>query len=196
MTSTYKPQLYFIGIVPPEPIYSEIKEFQNHFATTYNAKEALKHPTHITLIIPFQISSEHDERLQLYLKSLASKHQKFEAAIDGFSSFTAGVVYAAFAPNEFLKKIHKELSQNFYKKFALTDQRGPSHAFVPHITLAFKDLSPTVFNSAKAEFDKKIYRRKWMVSDIALFRHTGKEWIVQSRFPLGTAMENELQFLF
>jgi len=194
--STYKQHLYFIGIIPPEPIYSDIKEFQQHVADKYKSKEALRHPTHATLIPPFRLDESRQPELVKFIENIAAKQDKFELAIDGFGSFTTGVIYAAILLSDPLKKLEKELTHPFYKKFGLTKEKGPSHAFIPHITIGYKDLSPLVFPQAWEEFKSKLYRRKWMLKDIALLRHNGKEWTVIQKLELGTAKENELLLSF
>jgi 2'-5' RNA ligase len=195
MTGTYK-HLYFIGIVPPEPIYAEIKEFQQYVADKYRSKEALRRPTHATLIPPFQLEESREAELIKFVENIAAKEDKFELAIDGFGSFTVGVIYAAIVKNEQLNAIYKELSSTFYRKFGLVKEKGPSHAFTPHITVAFKDLSPIVFPNARDEFKDKLYRRKWMIKDICILRHSGKEWSVIKKVELGTANENILELGF
>jgi 2'-5' RNA ligase len=182
--------LYFIGIIPPEPIYSEVKEFQQVMADKYRSKEALRRPTHATLINPFSLEKDREPELIYFIETIASKNEKFELAIDGFGSFTTGVVYAAIVISEALKKLEKDLTLPFYRKFSLTKEKGPSHAFTPHITIGYKDLSPLVFPQAWNEFKNKLYRRKWMLKDIALLRHNGKEWVVIKKADLG--LENNV----
>jgi 2'-5' RNA ligase len=187
---TNKQNLYFIAIIPPEPIYSEVKEFEQLVADKYKSKEALKSPSHLSLIPPFQIDAVRESELVRFIDNFSSKQSKFELSIEGFGSFGVGVIYAAFEKIELLKKVQKELSLSFYKKFNV--DKGPSYAFTPHITIAFKDLMPPMFSLAWEEFHDKLYRRKWMVHNICLLRHNGKEWQVIQKSELGNGKENEL----
>jgi 2'-5' RNA ligase len=185
--------LYFIAIIPPEPIYSEVKEFQQHIADTYRSKEALKPPSHITLIPPFQIDAARESELLRFADNFASKYGKFELSIDGFGSFGVGVIYAAFEKNELWKKLQKELSLSFYKKFKV--EKGPSYGFTPHITIAYKDLTPLMFPLAWEEFRNKLYRRKWTLDNICLLRHNFKGWEIIKRAELGNE-NNEMTLGF
>ena len=180
-----KSNLYFIAIIPPEPIYSEIKEFQQYFADKYHSKEALKRPSHVTLIPPFQTSEIPEATITNFLGNFAWKQSPMELAIDGFGSFTVGVIYAAFVENERVKKMQKELSLSFNKKFKVEGGKDSGRKFNPHMTVAFKDLSPLVFPQARNEFNDKIYRRKWMLKDICLLKHDFKQWQIIERAEFG-----------
>ena len=176
--------LYFIAIIPPEPIYSEMKEFQKYFADKYHSIEAFKRPSHITLIAPFQQSLSKESALITFTENFASKRNNLELSIEGFGSFSVGVIYAALVKNEALKKLQKELSLSFYKNFRVEGGKGASFAFNAHMTIAFKDLSPLVFPNAWEEFRTKLYRRKWMMGNICLLRHNYKEWEIIKRAEL------------
>lgn len=186
--------LYFIAIIPPEPIYSEAKEFQRYIADNFRSKEALKPPSHITLIPPFQQPASREEELIRFTENFASKQNSFELSAEGFGSFGLGVIYIAFEKNEHLKKMERELTLSFYKKFKV--ERGPSHAFTPHITIAYKDLTPPMFPLAWEKFQHKIYRRKWMLHDVCLLRHSGKEWEIRKRIDVGTISKDILELGF
>src|SRR4051812_9636997 len=87
--------LYFIAIIPPEPVYSEVKEFQHHIAKKYHSRGALKPPSHITLIPPFQQPPSKEIDLIKFIKNFAAARSKFELSVDGFGSFGVGVIYVA-----------------------------------------------------------------------------------------------------
>ncbi|MEP7233978.1 MAG: 2'-5' RNA ligase family protein [Ignavibacteriota bacterium] len=182
MTGTYKHQ-YFIGILPGDLIASEIREFQRHIAEVYKSHAALKPPVHATLISPFIIEESREAELTRFLDRFASGYDPFELAIDGFGSFTVGVVYAAIVAHPVLKKLEHDLALEFYRKFSI--ERGASYKFNPHLTIAYKDLSALMFPKAWEEFRSKLYRRKWMVRDICLFRHEGNEWRLAKRAEFG-----------
>jgi 2'-5' RNA ligase len=193
MMGTTRQYLYCITIIPPEPVYSEAREFQQHIAEIYHSKEALKVLPHITLIPPFHLEESREAELFTFLGKAVSGDNPFELSIDGFGSFTVGVIYAAVIAGDKLKKLEKELTLSFYKKFNLSKERGPAHAFIPHITMAYKDLTPFESPRAWSEFKDKLYRRKWMLKDIAVLRHNGKSWEVIKKVELGTAKDMMLE---
>ena len=185
--------LYAIAAIAPEPIHSEVIEMQMHFETDYHSKATMNVAPHITFIPPFTQSSEKESDIFNFLKKFASKHKPIELSVNGFTTFGIGVIYAAFDKNEALKNLEKQLNLSFRKQFKI--ETGASFPFVPHITLAFKDLTPAMFELAWKEFQDKLYRRKWMMNDVALLRFDGKLWNVIETAELGTgADELELGF--
>ncbi|MDP4219339.1 MAG: 2'-5' RNA ligase family protein [Bacteroidota bacterium] len=184
MTGTDKQGFYFIGIIPPEPVYSEIRDFQEQISNKWNSKEALRRPVHITLLHPFHLAGNREPELIKFLERFAADKKKLSLAIDGFGSFSIGVIYASIVPTTELKELEKDLSLSVQRKFQLQKEKGPSYGFNPHITIGYKDLSPQVFDSAWAEFKEKLYRRKWTADSISLLRHDGKEWkvVLEAKF--------------
>ena len=171
-----KQNLYFIAIIPPEPIYSEVKEFQKRFEEKYKSKEAFKRPSHITLIHPFMISEDSEPDVKKFMQNFVAKQTPFELAVDGFGAFGFHTIYVALNEDAQLKKLQKDLSLSFSKKFKVREGSGPSLRFSGHMTIGYKDLLPPMFELAWAEFKNKIYRRKWTLKYICLLKHNFKEW--------------------
>ncbi len=171
-----KQNLYFIAIIPPEPIYSEVKEFQKHFDGKYKSKEAFKRPSHITLIHPFMISEDSEIDVKKFMQNFVGKHTPFELSVDGFGAFGFHTIYVACDENIVLKKLQKDLSLSFFKKFKVNEGKGSGLRFSAHMTIGFKDLTPPMFELGWAEFKDKIYRRKWTLKYICLLKHNFKEW--------------------
>jgi 2'-5' RNA ligase len=184
--------LYFIGILAPEPVRSETREFQQHIADNYRSKAALKPPPHVTLIPPFLLAEDKQPVLFKYIEDIAGRQQTFEVSVDGFNCFGVQVIYAEVEVSDHIKKLEKDLSSTFYKKFQI--ERGPSSRFVPHITIAYKDLMPPMFALAWPEFKDKLYRRKWMVKEICLLRSSPGGWEKILGAELGALKEMELGF--
>ena len=46
--------LFFIALIPPEPIKSEVMAFKKEMEEKFDSKAALRSPPHITLHMPFQ----------------------------------------------------------------------------------------------------------------------------------------------
>ena len=51
-------QKYFIALVPPEPLLSEIQRVKQQIFDDYGTKGALRSPGHITLHMPFSWEEE------------------------------------------------------------------------------------------------------------------------------------------
>src|SRR5579872_854943 len=105
--STNKSNLYFIAIILPEPIYSEVKEFQKHFTEKYRSKEAFKRPSHITLLQPFAISAAFEPELKQFIRHFVEKQTPFELSAEGFGAFGFHTVYVTVKEHPMLKKLQK-----------------------------------------------------------------------------------------
>ena len=72
-------QRFFIAILLPDAIQTEVIQIQNHFCDRYtNNKAATKSPPHITLIAPFNLSSDRLEPLQIELEKFAKTRSPYQ----------------------------------------------------------------------------------------------------------------------
>lgn len=62
---------YFIAIIPPSPIESDVLALKNFFKEKYNSKASLNSPPHITLHMPFLWKEKKEEELNDALRSFA-----------------------------------------------------------------------------------------------------------------------------
>jgi 2'-5' RNA ligase len=60
---TKEVSLYFIAIIPPQPVFEETWQLKNHFKEHYQSKASLNSPPHITLHMPFEWKVEKEEML-------------------------------------------------------------------------------------------------------------------------------------
>lgn len=185
-----------IAILPPEPIYSEVQEFKERFADAYQSKEALKRPAHITVIAPFTYSQEDEPKLINFLTKFLKKYSPFELSFDGFGTFEKRVIFVQPEKNKRLKILFKDITKAFNKEFKVREGNGSSLPYAPHMTVGYKDLKPAMYDLAWQEFSSKIYRRKYMLGEFYLMRHTGQKWVIVSEAPFAFKPEDELTLGF
>ena len=71
-------QRFFVALLPPLAIQAEVIQIQNYFRDRYSKDKApIKSPPHITLIAPFEISSDRLEPLQIELEKFANSRSPF-----------------------------------------------------------------------------------------------------------------------
>ena len=63
---------YFIGIVPPFPIFEQVLEVKHYFRDHFQSKAALQSPPHITLHMPFDWKDKKEAELIDSLQKLSS----------------------------------------------------------------------------------------------------------------------------
>jgi len=176
-------RLYFVAIVPEEPVYSEILALKTEIRDRFSSKAALRSPPHITLHMPFQWKEEKEEQLFNSLNELAILHQPFKVTLKDFGAFPPRVIYVQVEENQHLNMLQKEVSRNASIIWHIYP-KSDSRAFTPHMTIAFRDLKKSNFFEAWKEFEGREYQTEFTASDLCLLKHNGKSWDIFHRSPL------------
>jgi 2'-5' RNA ligase len=176
-------QLYYIAIIPPEPILSEIRDFKLHFAQHYNSKSALRSPGHITLHMPFQWKPEKEGLLIATLSDFVLQQQSTELILNGFGAFKPRVIFIEVEPNALLTALQLSLSKWMKLHLNVFNANYREQAYKPHITVAFRDLRPAQFNAAWMLFKEREYKTSFWASSISLLKHKQNYWEIIKEFP-------------
>ncbi|MCP4438908.1 MAG: 2'-5' RNA ligase family protein [Aureispira sp.] len=168
-------QLYFIGIIPPEPIFGEIESLKQELFEQYQTKVALKSPAHITIYRPFQLNKEQELSLDSALSNFFGNSQPFDITLTGYGCFEPRVLFVQPSSPPELIALHEKLIQELKKSFALDSYQNENRAFHPHITIANRDIQP-VFYKAWKEIEEQSYDRNFEANSATLLRHNGKNW--------------------
>jgi 2'-5' RNA ligase len=168
-------KLYFVAIVPEEPVYSEVLAFKSEFSDRFNSSAALRSPPHITLHMPFQWKEKKEEQLLSSLDELAILQQPFNITLTDFGSFIPRVIYVNVVDCDALNIIQKEVGRNAANYWHIYPQPN-SRPFKPHLTIAFRDLKKPMFHEAWKEFEQRKYKAEFTVNDLCLLKHNGKSW--------------------
>lgn len=174
-------RLYFVAVVPEEPVYSEVLAFKSEFRDRFNSSVALRSPPHITLHMPFQWQEKKEEHLLSSLNHLALLHQPFKIILEDFGAFIPRVIYVQVHENIILNTIQKEVNRNAATNWHIY-QRANSRPFEPHMTIAFRDLKKPMFTEAWLDFEQRKYKAEFTVSDLCLLKHNGKAWEILQKF--------------
>ena len=174
-------KLYFVAIVPEEPVYSEVLAFKSEFRDRFNSSAALRSPPHITLHMPFQWQEKKEEQLHGSLDELASRHQPFQLTLGDFGAFPPRVIYIQVKENDALNTIQKEVHRNASAHWHIYPQPN-SRPFIPHMTIAFRDLKKPMFREAWQDFEQRKYSAEITIGDLCLLKHNGKSWEILQKF--------------
>ncbi|MCH6199822.1 2'-5' RNA ligase family protein [Aquiflexum sp. LQ15W] len=174
---------YFIAIVPEGEIQQNATELKLKLKENFNLKYALKSPAHITLKMPFNWNEAKEDRLNGLLKSFFDKVKAFDLKYSGFDRFGRRVIFIKTKEEPALFSLQLMLS-----KFCKTDlklvEELSDRAYHPHMTLAFKDLKATQFDTYWDFIKKQKFDAKQEVKDIALLKRLEGRWVVLSKFHL------------
>lgn len=179
--------LYFIAIVPPPPVYEEAMRQKEYFKLKYNSKASLNSPPHITLHMPFKKKEKNEGLWIEALHEFFDSRNPFPLSLVNYSSFPPRVIFITVGPNAALANLQYELTRFCRVSLNLFNSNYRDLPFHPHLTLAFRDLKKSNFDSAWMEFKEKRFVAEFVVDKVFLLKHSGKSWLIHHQFNLAEA---------
>ena len=166
--------LYFAAVIPPDPLKSRVQALKQEFYEKYHFSHALKSPPHITLLPPFIWPETKEYEINRFLMDLSARQSPFDISLNGFGAFKPRVIYLKIIENEWLAELYHTFAGAFYPKFGLP--APPDRPYHPHMTLAFRDVTPGMFYTAWDEWKNKGFEGSFTVNSICLLKHIRKRW--------------------
>jgi len=177
-------QRFFIALVPPDDIQQHITEIKLYFAEHYNSRGALNSPPHITLQPPFEWLAEDVPKLEESLNQFSVNRRPIPVTLSGFAAFAPRVIYVDVVKSPELLEIHSYLMSYMEANLGIVDRVSQSRPFVPHMTVAFRDLTKENFQTAWLEFAGRSLHFEFTASALTLLIHDGRRWNISKKFPL------------
>lgn len=174
-------QKYFIAIVPPEPLLSEIQDIKQSIFEKYNTKGALRSQGHITMHMPFSWEERKEQKLIASLDSFQFD-KEFEITLNGFSCFEPRVIFINVIVNELLFQLQNELVNHAKKNLQLFNQSDDMRGFHPHITIAFRDLKKAMFYKVWKEYESKKLNTTFNCNSFCLLKQIDDRWETYKEF--------------
>lgn len=172
---------YFLAVLPPDQISPEIVSFQKEIESAFGAIHAQKTPPHITIIPPFECEPEKLTELisvfALFLKEKPIADVTIE--LNNFQRFESRTLFVDVAKNDRFEKLCKELKLLFSKQ-KIIKQRIEKHYFIPHITIANKDIKKRDFKVAWEVFKERGYQRSFKLKYLVLLELVVGKWEVKA----------------
>ena len=168
--------MYFIAIVLPGELNKKVLKWKTFMHENYGCKVGLKSPAHITLIPPFWMHEEREQRLTADIDAISSSAQPFIIATKNFSVFKPRTIYVDVVMNEKLRSLKAAIDHFFSgADYKIKIESRPFH---PHITIATRDLHKKDFHEAWTLFETKKFQAEWEANALSLLRHNLKNWDV------------------
>jgi 2'-5' RNA ligase len=171
---------YFIAIVLPEPLFTEIEAVKQMLFEKHGLKGALRSPAHITLHRPFDWKEEKENILVEKLQDFKFE-TPFQIELKNYGAFEPRVIYADVLPNETLFELHKNLTSYAKRELKLFNESDDLRGFHPHVTVAFRDLKKPKFYELEAEFKTKNIAGSFEFVEFCLLK-LEKRWEVLKTF--------------
>lgn len=181
-----KTSLFFIALIPNRRLREKINIFKHDFSKRFGSSKALKVYPHITLKAPFKCSINGKKELLNWFTQMNTPQNSFCIDLNGFGAFHnkhSPVVFINPAINNELIKLQRELMIGF-------DTIFPAYVhpvdinFKPHITVAYRDLTPENFSRAWQEYKHKPFDDVFDVAAIYLLEHDRNKWNIISTYKL------------
>lgn len=174
---------YFVAIVPESDIQQDAINLKLLLKENFNLKYALKSPAHVTLKMPFNWNEAKEDKLIGLLKSFFEKIEPFEVRYSGFDRFGNRVIFVKIKEEPTLYSIQNSLSEYFKRELKLVVELSDK-AYHPHLTLAFKDIKTTQFDTYWSFIKKQTFDASETIRTVALLKRKEGRWEVLKRFEM------------
>ena len=168
--------MYFAAIICPPGLDQDIIQYKYWMRDHFGCVQALRSPAHITIIPPFWLHLEREEKLKETLQAFTTDQNELIIQLDSFSAFGKRVLFIRVLENPELEAIKKQVEQHFAGIFG--EIRKDDRPFHPHITIAHRDLKPGDFEKAWSHFSQKEFKETFLLNTISLLKLTSGKWKV------------------
>ena len=183
--------MYFIAIILPPEICDAITEFKKDIGDRFQSKAALKLIPHITLKAPFTPPIAEREQVVQWFQTMIVSVPPFQQQLQDFGAFRNRrnpVIYVKPVINASLQRLQKEVVENFMGAYPGEQVTRSETEFHPHVTIAYRDLSPAMFKKAWPEYRSEKYEAGFEVKSFDLMQHDGRMWNSISNFLLAQSV--------
>jgi 2'-5' RNA ligase len=174
---------YFLALLPPESLQVQINQFKQVFADRYGSCKAFNAPPHITVFPPFIGGSDGMIPVQDFLLEFAHRYFPFKVCLNGFAAFAPRVIYIRVERSPALTAFQSQLHDALRDRLKVVHSNTAQREFNPHITVAFRDLTPENFRAGWAAFQGHPFFSEFEVQALTLLQHNGQYWHVFAHFP-------------
>lgn len=173
---------FFIALLPPVDVQAKANEIKGIMRDRYASGAAFRSPPHITLLAPFEWPIVDLPDLARSLGQFAAAQSPVPITLDGFGSFAPHAIYIDVVKSDRLIAIQPQLLSHLEEDLGLVSQRDRNRRFVPHLTVAYRDLKPGMFRQAWANFQHQEIHFDFTVDQVTLLIHDGKRWLVKESY--------------
>ncbi|GAB2783303.1 2'-5' RNA ligase [Hymenobacter luteus] len=166
--------LYLVALLPPEPIRSEVWALKQEVHQRTGSRNAISLPAHITLVPPLRQPPAFDAAAAAALRAFAATQSACAIGLENFAWFQRRTLYVHVSRPAAVQELHNALYQWCATRLPVVP--APTRPFVPHVTLATRDLPPDMTAALHAEFQRRTYIASAIWHELVLFRHDGRNW--------------------
>jgi 2'-5' RNA ligase len=186
----FNQNLYFIALISRRELREKITAIKHDFATRFNSRTALKVYPHITLKAPFKLAASAHNELMKWFTDLHVLQQSFTVQLKNFDAFNNKknpVIFVRPVITKDLQSLQQQIIASFSSAFPAL-LHPVDKEFHPHITVAYRDLTPEMFTKAWSEYQHKTFDASFDVDAVYLLQHDSKKWNIIATHNLNEAV--------
>lgn len=168
--------MYYIAVLCPGVLDKKITAFKIWIRDHFGCVVALKSPAHITIIPPFWMKNEWEQKLITALKEFKLLPGNNNIiSLNGFSHFGRRVVFVNVLESHWLNEMQSKAEVYFSNQFPGAIKKD-DRSFHPHVTIANRDIKPSDFDKIWKYFFNKEFKDEFSVDKISLLRLDTGKW--------------------
>ncbi|UYZ64241.1 2'-5' RNA ligase family protein [Hymenobacter weizhouensis] len=176
--------LYLVVVLLPEPVHGQVWELKQQVHQRTGSRNAVRLPPHITLVPPTRQPPAFAAKAAAVLRRFAAGQAPCPLELHDFAWFGQRTLYVRVLPGP-VQQLHAALAAWLAQELPAVP--APTRPFVPHVTLATRDLPAEHVPGLRRDFAARTYRATCLAEQLVLFRHDGQQWVPLQHCALGAA---------
>jgi len=179
--------LFFFALIPEARFSEKVRSLQEELKAKFALTYSMRIIPHITLQAPFECQEVNQSKLEECVDLISNRIKPLRLKSMNFGSFINSVVYINLEKNAELMELQEWLANTLESQSCLTSAQR-NNDYVPHITLAHRDLDPTQFAEVWEYINQYPLNESFAVEKLVAFNHDGAKWVEYLSFPLDMEM--------
>ena len=171
---------YIIVFLIEGNLKTKLDNLRKDISKKFNVSEALKYPTHMTLKGPFETNNIGP--VEDFLQEYTDQCKSFTLKLNNFGHFKSRTCFVNISKSSKLTKIRNKVIDTTIKLLNLPSD--PKDHLIPHITLAYKDVTPETFEKIKNYLKDKQIKENVDFNNITILQYSANKWIIHKKFRL------------
>lgn len=118
------------------------------------------------------------------MKSVAYQLTPFVQKLENFDEFNSQVICIRALKSPELIELRQAIVSVFRKYQIDPKETTGSLPYLPHITIAYRDVLPEVFPLIWKEYKDRKFKKQFLVNRFTLLRHDNERWNIHEEFTL------------
>lgn len=177
--------LYLTAILPPLSLSERIQELKKEISEEFGTLVAVTKPAHITVLPPFKADTNVLEGIAGLCHEVCSDFTPFKLFVNGVGAFERNRVVFLKVENEHMADLlYQRLKTLILAKGLLHYMNMPFRKLTPHLTLAYRDLTPEMFQSIWKKYRGLDFKEEFEVNHLQIMKYVNGKWADFLIFPL------------